>query len=207
MTWCRTFLLSGLTTTPFNQGQIFLAQLMAGWEHDLGAVWTSLLAAGPVTVFKIGGPYTFAPAATAAIFYHRRPWFGSLTLAQEPAPNLYIGAMTLNDEALLRLALPLTRSERVFIAGFASYIYARVPVNQFDFSRAFDQETAGASLNAQSMKLPIAAGLQYTITVQHGGTATAIGAAPDLERQMLMLTVTGVFAWGPGTAPLFKGGI
>src|SRR5581483_8545735 len=194
---------SGTIVNPFAQGQTFMAELMAGWEHDLGAVWTSVLAAGPMVVFQLGGPYVLAPAAVAGITYHRRPWFASLTLSQTPAPNLYIGAMTVNDEAFLRLALPLTRSERVYVAGFASYIYARIPENQLDLRRAYDQQTAGASLTAQAKQLPLAAGLQYTITVQHGGNLQ-VGSAPDLERQVLMLTVTGLFAWGPGTAPLFR---
>jgi hypothetical protein len=194
------------TTINFAQGQTFTTELLAGWEHDLGAVWTTVVAAGPMAVFQVGGPYIFGAAAVAGLTYHRRPWFASLILSQTPAPNLYLGIMTINDEAFLRLALPLTRNERVFVAGFGSAIYARVPENQLDFTRAFDQETVGASLTTQSAKLPLAAGLQYTFTIQHGGTSR-LGGTPDVERQVLMLTVTGLFGWGPGTAPLFKGGI
>lgn len=193
-------------TTPFAGGQIFSIQAMAGWERLINAVWSTQISAGPMVIFKLDGPVAFAPAAIASVVYHRQPWFGTLTLSQIPAPNLYLGSVTVDDQAVLRLALPLNRTELVFVTGFASYIYARPAEGVTDFRRAFDQQTVGAALTAQAKHLPLAASLQYTLTNQHGGSVAGI-SAPDLERQTLILTVTGVFSWGPGTLPLFKGGL
>ena len=84
-------------------------------------------------------------------------------MAQQAAPNLFLGEATLNDQVLARFALPLTRAELVFVTGFASYIYARLANDQGTLGRAFDQRTAGAGISARVLSLPFVANLQYTI--------------------------------------------
>ena len=186
-------------------GHTLLARVLAGWQRELSPSWSSSIAAGPTALAKPEGPVIIAPAGYATLNFARRPWFATLTVAQQAAPNLFLGEATLNDQVLARLALPLTRTDLVFVTGFASYIYARLANDQGTLGRAFDQRTAGVGVSGRVQSLPFVATLQYTIIDQNG---SALGGRvfPDLFRQTLLLNVSGVFMWGKGTPPLFGGG-
>jgi hypothetical protein len=187
-------------------GHSFIAQITAGWERELTPTFTSQIQAGPMSAFRLSSPAyaIIAPGGTASLNYQSRPWFASVSVSQAAAPNLFLGEATINRGVLARLALPLNRNETVFVTGFGGYIYARLASDQGSLGRLFDQWTTGASLSARFARLPIAASLQYTLIDQNGGTAGTVNV-PGLERQTLTINVGGIFAWGPGTAPLFRG--
>ena len=191
-------------TTVFPSGHTLFGRALAGWQRELSPSWKTDIAAGPLVMYKPEGSGIIAPAGVAQLIFARHPWFATLAVSQQAAPNLFLGEATLNDAALVRVALPLTRSELVFVTGFAGYIYARIADGQGTVGRAYDQRTAGASLSVRLLKLPLAAALLYTIIDQDGGVIAG-RMVPDFFRQTLMLNVTGVFMWGKGTPPLFGG--
>jgi hypothetical protein len=195
-----------VTTVARDSGQVIFAELLAGWQHELGVTWTSKLSAGPLAIIQSGLDTAYNYGVVAELDYHVKPWFASLTASQAPVPNLYIGAVTLNDEIVARAALPLTASELTLVSGYAGYLYSRIADADGTFHHAFDTRTAGAALTRKFRNRPFALSLLYTITDQKG---VSIGGLPalDLERQTLMLTLTGIFAWGPGTLPLLQGGL
>jgi hypothetical protein len=195
-----------LQQDAFARGHTLFARLFAGWGRELSPSWSAHVEGGPIAVFKVTGPAIVAPGGALAADYRRRPWFGTASISQQPAANLYIGQATINDQVMARLALPVNRNETVFVAAFGSYIFARVATAQGDLGRAFDQRNGGVEIAARPLQLPLAVSLQYTIVDQHGGHPAGSIAVPDLLRQSVMLTVGGVLAWGPGTPPLFGGG-
>jgi hypothetical protein len=207
---------TGATTTtattaiPTN-GQVVSADVVVRWQHEIGVTWTSQLAAGPLAIFQTGRATAYNFMALASLAYHELPWFASLSVDQTPIPNLYLGAVTLNDEALARAAVPLTRNQLIFLGGFGGYVYARLSDVNGNFYHAFDLRTAGASLTSRFRDRPFALSLVYTLTDQHAVSpppgAVPGATPPSIERQTLMLTLTGVFSWGPGTLPLFRGGL
>ena len=188
----------------FASGHTLIGRVLAGWHHELSPSWSSNIAAGPLVMFTPEGTGVIAPAGIAALIFARHPWFATLSVSQEASPNLYLGEATINDAALARVALPLTRSDLVFVTGFAGFIYARIANDQGTLGRAFDQRMAGVALTGRLQTLPLAAELMYTIVDQNGGMIAG-RMVPDLFRQTLMLSVTGVFQWGKGTPPLFGG--
>jgi hypothetical protein len=134
----------------------------------------------------------------------RFPWFASLSVMQTPALNLFFGETTITEQAILRVALPLTRSELLYVGGYGGYAYARIATNQDVLARAYDQVLGGASLVARHSRLPLSASLSYIVVSQRGTTAPGRSVS-DLAYQAVMLNVAGNFAWGPGTPPLFGG--
>jgi hypothetical protein len=194
------------TAIPIN-GQVISADVMARWQHEIGVTWTSQLAAGPLAIYQSDRATAYNFMALAALSYHELPWFASVGVSQAPIPNLYLGAVTLNDEASARAAVPLTRNQLVFLAGFGGYTYARLSDTDGHFHHAFDLIAAGAALTSQFRNRPFALSLVYTISDQRGVATTTLPAVASIERQTLMLTLTGIFSWGPGTLPLFRGGL
>ncbi len=186
---------------PFTTGHVFFGQLLAGWGHELSPAWSTQVQAGPAIIFKIDGPAVLSPAGLLAVNYARLPWYMSFTASQAPAPNLLIGQATVTDQVLARVAMPLARSEIVYVGAFGSYLYARQATEGGSLARSYDQFQGGGSLFLRSPRLPFSGALTYTALTQRGnGTTTQ-----SLAWQSVMLTVAGTFAWGPGTPPLFGG--
>jgi hypothetical protein len=193
-----------LPEQDFSQGHTFLTYLLAGWRRELSVAWSSDLQAGPLMIFKLNGTAVIAPAAVASINYRSVPWFATLTLSQLPIPNLFLGEATITDQALVRLALPLTARELVLVAGYAGLSYARIANRDSSVTRAYDQRTAGLSINARLPNLPFWASLSYYIVDQDGSNAAG-RMIPDLVRQTLFIGVGGTFQYGPGAPPNFGG--
>lgn len=194
-----------LPDSAFSRGHVFLGQLAAGWRRDLNAVWSAAVQAGPTIVFKWGGPGVIAPGGSIAVNYQQSPWFATVTASQAPAPNLFLGEATINDQLLGRLALPLNRRETFFVTATGGYIYARVANGDLQVTRAYDQLTGGLACAWRPLQLPLFASLSYTVVDQRGSSGAG-REIPDLARQTVMLNAGGLFAWGPGTPPLFGGG-
>lgn len=185
--------------------QLLLAQALAGWRRDLGLAWWVQLKAGALGILDFHGTQVLEPAALAEVTYRRIYWFATLSGAQTATANLFIGAATISDQAALRLALPLARSERFFLVGYGGYTYARL-FDDTGVHRAYELRTAGASFTARSEHLPLWASLEYTYSRQYGNPNS--GAAitiDDLERQTVMLTVGGAFVHGAAAPPIFHG--
>src|SRR5215831_2595521 len=193
-----------LPPDPYAEGHTIIARLMAGWRRELSPTWTTTLQGGPSTIFKLDGSGVLAPAFNGMVNYTRLPWFASVSLAQSPAPNLFLGEATLNDQVIVRLALPLTRSERLFVGGWGGYTYARVASESQHLARLYDQFVGGAALTGRISNWPMSFAVSY-LALSQRGSATPNNPVPDLARQTVFLSVRGVFGWGPGAAPMFGG--
>jgi len=188
----------------FAQGQTFLAQALFGWRHELSPMWSTLLQAGPSVLVKLDGTGVLAPAGSATINYSRVPWFAGLTLSQAPAANIYFGDATITDQVMARVGLPLTRNELIYVGGFGAYLYARVANGQAQLARDFDQFSGGLSLFVRFGRLPIAGAATYMALTQRGSNLPN-HEIPDLARQTVLVTISGVLNFGKGTPPLFGG--
>ena len=191
---------------PFAQGHVFLGRVLAGWRHDLSVEWSTMLQAGPSVIFKLDGNGVLAPAFVATLNYTRLPWYASLVASQTPAPNLYLGAATLSDAVLARLAVPLTRNERLFVGGYGGYVYARVADANQSTTRVYDQLMGSVSLILRLSTARVVMAATYTVMSQRGSDVPGYGV-PDLARQFVLLSIRCDLAWGAGTPPLFGGAL
>jgi hypothetical protein len=194
----------GAVANTASTGHTVFGRALAGWRHELSPVWSTSLQAGPSVIYRVGGPGVAAPAAIAALNYARLPWFASIIAAQTPMANPYLGAAILADQVLVRLAVPLTRNERLFVGGFGGYSYARLANAEGHFDRVYDQFLGGLSLIYRFAKVPLAAAASYTVTTQRGSSLPGFAVA-DLARQYAFISLRGDLAWGRGTPPLFDG--
>jgi len=184
-----------------GESQTLLGDLRLRWHRLLSPSWESDLEAGVAASYHSGNGVVPAPVGLAAVGYRRDFWFATLTVSQTDLPNPFLGALTIDDQALLRLAIPLTRRELVTLGGFASYLYARAG-DETSFARLYDQRAAGVVLSAHFARLPFWGAIEYTYLDQHGGQG-----ASDITRHLVLLSIGGAFSWGPGTPRFFHGGL
>lgn len=198
---------STMPVDPARVGHTLFASVLAGWKHDLSAVWSTTLQAGPTMIARFDGNGVIAPAAIATVAYARLPWTAALSAAQTAMPNPYLGEATLTDQILARAAVPLMRDERLAFGGYGGYLYARVANAESHLDRSYDQFVAGLSLIYRFRDLPLAAAATYSVLSQRGSNLPERGDVPDVARQYVLVTLRGDFAWGPGTPPLFGGAL
>jgi hypothetical protein len=198
---------SSVAVDPSRTGHTLFARLLAGWRHELSTFWSTTLQAGPSVIVRLDGNGVLAPAAVATLGYANMPWYAALTLAQTPMAHPYVGEATITDQALARLAVPVARSERIFVGGYGGYIYARVANGEAQLDRLFDAFVAGASLTYRFKSVPLAAAASYMVLSQRGSSLPGRGEIADYARQYMLISLRADLAWGPGTPPLFGGAL
>ena len=189
---------------PRPEGQFLIGRALAGWRHDLSPVWSTSLQAGPAISYQVRpqGTAVLSPAVIASLNYNRVPWFASLTVTQTPAANAFLGAAILSDQAIARLAVPLTRSERLVASAFGGYVYARIAGTDGSLTRAYDQLLGGASMGYKFPKVPLSAVASYSVVSQRGGMAPGFTVS-SLAYQYVFVTLRSDLVWGRGTPALF----
>jgi hypothetical protein len=188
---------------PGLADQVWLTELVAGWRRDFGLEWSGEIKAGALGIFDDLGTHFIEPAVIGTVGYRQLYWFATLTASQQAAPNVFIAAATLNDQALARFALPIGRSGRYYALGYGSYTYARL-VDSSGIHQGYQLWTGGGSLTARSTQYPIWGSIDYTISSQEGNFASG-GTIPTLERQQVMLTIGGAFTTGSEAPTIFHG--
>jgi hypothetical protein len=183
-----------------------LLQALVGWRRDFNLQWSAEGRVGAVGVFLLDGIRgLIAPAFQFSAVYKRERWFANALIAQTATPNIFGGQATITDMALVRAALPLTRSERYYFMGWASYMYGRA-ATQAGSTHVFDNRTIGANLTARNEKYPYWASLEYMFTDQAfvgGGPGSEVG----VRRNVIMLNVGGTFIFGKGQPSPFRGAL
>jgi hypothetical protein len=197
------FLLTGgapgrVPATPFH---IIMTVAEAGWGHEWNPILSSNLQAGLCTMTPSVGGTTYVPAGRAAVSYRRLTWFATLSVEQQPLPNLFTGQASINDTLLANVTLPLEPREQWVVAGTAALAYARMPDLQGDLHHVYDLYTVTGLVSYRFVRAPLYLSLLYSLVDQR-----AAGTGLDLFRQTITLNLTGSFLWGPGTPPLFGGG-
>jgi hypothetical protein len=181
-----------------------LVQALVGWRRDFNLRWSAEGRVGAVGVFLLDGLRgLIAPAFQFSAVYKQERWFANAMIAQTATPNIFGGQATISDMALVRAALPLTRSERYYFMGFASYMYGRA-ATRAGSTHVFDNRTIGANLTARNEKFPYWASLDYMFTDQSfvGGGP---GGQTGVRRHVIMLNVGGTFVFGKGQPSPFRG--
>jgi hypothetical protein len=184
----------------------WLGQALLGWRRELSVDWSSDLEAGAAYMSNGAAPDIYVPAGHAALSYRRSTWNATLEAAQLPTVNMLTAQATINDQAYLRLVLPLSERELAAVAAIAGYIYARGADAQGNLYRAYDQQSLGARASMLIGRLPLSGSIEYTFVNQHGGAGLTGAPTPDLIRHTIMLTLTGALSWGPHTPPLLDSG-
>jgi hypothetical protein len=197
------FLLTGgapgrVPATPFH---FIMLVAEAGWGHEWSPILTSNLQGGLATMTPSVGGTTYVPAGRAAVSYRRLAWFATVSVEQQPVPNLLTGQATINDTLLANVTLPLEPREQLVLAGTAALAYARVPDLQGELHHAYDLWSLTGVLSYRFIRAPLYLSLLYALVDQRGA-----GTGLDLFRQTITLNLTGSFLWGPGTPPEFGGG-
>jgi len=178
---------------------------MLGWRHDLTQELSFELQGGAAYYANNAGADVYAPAGRVFVAYRKRAYFATLEISQEPSVNLLTALVSLNDQAFVRLALPVDPRELIVVSGYAGAIYARTADANATLVRAYDQETVGALVSVQFGMLPLAGSLEYNFVDQHGGPGVIV-PVPDILRHVFMLHLTAALEFGPGTPPLSEGG-
>jgi hypothetical protein len=196
---------STVTVDPSRRGHTLFVSLLGGWRHDLSPTWSTTLQAGPSMIARFDGNGVIAPSAIATLGYNHVPWYAALIAAQTAMPNPYLGEALIADQLLARAALPLTRSERVFVGAFGGYVYARVANGEAQVDRLYDAFIGGASLTVRFPKAPLALAATYSVQSQRGSALPGRSEIADFGRQYVLISLRADLSWGPGTPPLFGG--
>ena len=183
-------------------GQTLTATLFAGWRRDLTALWSFEVQGGPLFVYRFADDVAIvSPGGLAILAYRRLLWYATLTASRLPIMNVYEGDVTISNQLIARVSMPLSARELVLVSGYAGYTYANKANGSGEQPRAFDSFQAGASLVAHLPTLPFWGSLDYIVVDQRGSGTT--DEFPDLFRQSIFVTIGGTFMFGRGTPPLF----
>ncbi len=197
--------LGGPTLLPSDprRNRLLTMQLLGGWRRELSITSTIELRAGPVAAYGPDtGSLAVGPGAEATFSYRRLLWYATLTVAQRPTVNLYLGETLISDSATLRLDLPLNAWETLRISGLAGYTYAqRIGDDRFFLvgTRAYQLIMLGASLSYVPERWPITAALEYSSISQYGFQGAGF-SYPSTERTIVILSLSGHLAWGEGNS-------
>jgi hypothetical protein len=187
---------------PFGRlaGHRQYGQVLPGWRRQLTAQWDLTIAAGAVYVRDVAHNSALLPAGSATLDYRKFTWFATFLISQQAQTNAFIGNTTLNDQALARLVFPLEVKERLVLASYAGYTYARTPDGA---ARAFDIFSTGATLTARLPRTPLWAVLDYSFSAQRGGGGGLV-PIPDRTRQVVFVSIGGNFSVGTESPPLAR---
>jgi hypothetical protein len=175
------------------QRRTFVGQLLFGWRRELSPFWTSALAAGGFATIRVeSGPLFLGPAWMASLQYRRLIGTISLVVDHTPTINIFIGEPLIGDRATLQVALPIDRREQLRLTALGSYQHGRTVGGAGTAERTIDLAVAGAALSYSQLRGPYTASLDYSFQDQ-SGTATGTGFPLGYRRQVILLTVTGLF--------------
>jgi hypothetical protein len=201
-----TDLIAGDRMTPAGMlvpgGHTLIGQAMAGWRRELSLAWSAELQGGVGVLSRPVGEMVRAPLGIATLDYRRLPWYSTLTVQRMTVLNYFIGVATINDQAALRLTVPLNRSEFTVLSGFAVYTRAR-PADPISAAYNYDQAAVGGTISHRIKNMPFAGSFTYTLIDQRGTTSS--GQPLDLVRHTFFLNLTANFQFGPRAPPAFGG--
>jgi hypothetical protein len=185
----------------FSSGHTITGQVLAGYRRDYSARLSLDALAGMMVFYgTTAGTVAVGPAGTATVAYRSVPWYATLTIAQSPSVNIFVGEALVADSATVRVSMPLNARETFLISGFGTYTYARrVTADKHSIfaPRVYDLFSLGASLAYRLERWPIALSLDYTASSQRGSLVDGV-YYPSSARSTIGVAVTGLFGFGEG---------
>ncbi|HET6280944.1 MAG TPA: hypothetical protein VFH73_08260 [Polyangia bacterium] len=184
----------GQEIVPANR--FVFGQVLAGARRELSLAWSVSGEVGGLAAMRVeGGPIDVGPAWRAGLRYRREFGQASLELARTPQPNVFLGDTLIVDLVSLRVGLPLDRRDRFFLLGIATYQHGRLvtrPSITGPFHPGLDVWSAVGAIGFRPTEIPMAVSLDYSYFNQKGGDLGFGGTLPPVQRQVVMLTVTGI---------------
>ena len=185
----------------FGTGSVVTAQALLGWRRDLNANTSIEVAGGLLALYAIDvESLAIGPSVTATASYRHLPWYASLSVAQQPSVNIYLGEALISDSAVARASLPLDRRETIVVTGLGGYTYARSITGGQHFlfaPRAYDLFLLDAGIAYRFARLPLFVSADYSVTDQRGSLNGGL-YIPSALRRIVSLSVGGQLAWGEG---------
>jgi hypothetical protein len=178
------------TSKPANEAGG--AQIIAGWKRDYSAHLQGMAGAGALFTKSFSGSgFTVVPAAQATVHYQRGIALAQASLAQGAQSNQLLGQYLVTDVLSAGLYLSLDKLERFHVAGFGSAQHASL-ISNGSLSTAADLLVADVGLSYRPLQWSFVVSLYYNYQDQIGYTVNGVGT-PSLHRQLVLLTVTGVW--------------
>jgi hypothetical protein len=114
--------------TPALAGSQRVVDLSTGtrWRHDFTRSLTGSAVAGPAMIVGLsrGTRPKLTPAARIALVHWMDPTTVELTYEHGFTPSLFTGQVVRAHQAMLRLAVPLSERERVYLGASAGWMHA-----------------------------------------------------------------------------------
>jgi hypothetical protein len=108
-----------------------------------------------------------------------------------------VGRVSVSDRVVVNLGLPIDRAGRFHAIGSGGYSHVRFLDASNHLVPGSDVLMVNAGLNFQPLLWPVSFGLHYTRLQQFAHSINGAPALPDIERQVLMLVVTGTWSRYP----------
>jgi hypothetical protein len=187
-----------LGNVVFPETQSVHGRILAGWHRSLSP-FTDVNASlgGLAAMDPAGGPIVLGPSWRAGLTYRRELGTVSAEVDRTPAPSLYVGRVSVSDRVVVNLGLPIDRAGRFHAIGSGGYSHVRFLDASNHLVPGSDVLMVNAGLNFQPLLWPVSFGLHYTRLQQFAHSINGAPALPDIERQVLMLVVTGTWSRYP----------
>jgi hypothetical protein len=196
-----------LGNVVFPETQSVHGRILAGWHRSLSP-FTDVNASlgGLAAMDPAGGPIVLGPSWRAGVTYHRDIGTASAEVDRTPAPSLYVGRVSVSDRLIVNLSLPIDRAGRFHASGSGGYTHVRFLDLSNNLVPGTDFLMANVGVNFHPLLWPVSFGLHYTRLQQFAHSINGAPAPPDLERQVLMFSVTGTWSRYPAEGAAGGGG-
>jgi hypothetical protein len=173
-------------------------RILVGWRRSL-TPFTDVNASvgGLGALSPAGGPIVLGPSWRAGVSYRREFGTVSAEVDRTPAPSLYVGRVSVSDRLMVGLGLPIDRAGRFHALGSLGYSHVRFLDSSNNLVPGTDVLMANAGVSFHPLLWPVSFGLHYVRLQQYSHPVNGAPALPDMERQVLMLTVNGTWSRYP----------
>jgi hypothetical protein len=183
--------------------------VMAGWRRLFSPSVNGGAGAGVMVseAFAAGSHPELAPIAQAFVRYQFGLATADATAAQTAQIVQYLAQYLITDSLTSRVFLPLDRLERFHLVGFGTAQHGSQLIGGSLYS-AVDLLTADVGVTFKPLHYPLLAALDYAVEDQIGhalpmgvNAPATVAAFPNLHRQMVLLTLTGIWRTDTGLRP------
>jgi hypothetical protein len=179
----------GTVVPPTEKGGV---EVLGGWRHDFSASLVGNAAVGVlVTDSFLTGDYSLAPVGEVRVRYQKGFALAEAALEQTSQIDPYLGQFLLTDMLSGRAFLALDRLERFHFVGYGSAQHASI-LSGTSLTTAINLLIGDVGFSYRPLRYPLVASLDYNVEDQVGYLAGGT-LFPSLHRQMVLLTLTGIW--------------
>ncbi len=187
-----------LGNVVFPKNESVHSRILAGWHRSLNPFTDASASVGGLAAMGLaGGPIVLGPSWRANLTYRRELGTISAEVDRTSTPSLYVGRASVSDRLMVNLALPIDRNGRFHAVAAGAYSHVRFLDSSNNLVPGTDVLMANAGVVFHPLLWPVSFGLHYTRMQQFSHAISGVPALPDIERQVLMFTVTGSWSRYP----------